>query len=125
MVVIDTSVLIDYLRGEALPEFETLVLNGQAVLSKVVKLELLSGVRKKEASQLEILFSGLVERPEFASASLCEKLLRRARGSGLFGGIPDLMIIADVVEMRGVLYTRDQRQERLAADLKIRLFGGK
>ena len=122
MVVVDTSVLINYLRGDSLPEFEALVLNGEVLLSKVVKLELLSGVRKKEVKSLEILFEGLVELADFASSTLCEKLLNRARGRGLFGGLPDLMILADAVQNQARLFTHDEKQRALAVELRVGLF---
>jgi predicted nucleic acid-binding protein len=122
MVIVDTSVLIDFLRGTSLPAFEALVLEGKILLSKVVKLELLAGTKKSETSGLMTLLDGLIELPNFAAAITCEKLLHRARGRGLFGGLPDLMILADVVEQKGLLYTHDAKQSRLAEEIKLSLF---
>lgn len=117
LVVVDTSVFIDYLRGDSDDTFSVLTLKNRVLLSPVVRLELLAGVHKKELKTVEKLCNALRPIEKFASPLECEKLLNRARGSGLFGGIPDLLIIADTIKHRAHLFTYDKKMNSLAKKL--------
>ena len=128
LVVVDTSVFINYLRGGSDKKSSddtvaVLVLNNQVLLSPVVRLELLAGVRKSEAKIIERLCNAMRVVDSFAMPSECEKLLQRARGSGLLGGIPDLLIIADVLRHQALLYTHDEKMAALARRLGVRILG--
>lgn len=116
-VVVDTSVFIEYLRGSADDTLAVLVLNNQVLLSPVVRLELLAGIRVKEARVIKRLIGALKLIDSFASPAYCEALLAKARGSGLYGGIPDLLIIADALRHRAPLLTYDDKMKRLARKL--------
>lgn len=48
MVLIDTSFFIDYFRGQDDNKFEQVILDNTCVLSFIVKLEHIQGVRKSE-----------------------------------------------------------------------------
>jgi predicted nucleic acid-binding protein len=120
-VVVDTSVFIEYLRGNADDTLTVLTLKNRVLLSPVVRLELLAGVRKSELKPVTKLCNALRPIEEFASLQECEKLLDRARGSGLFGGIPDLLIIADAVRHRAYLFSYDEKMKSLAKKLGARL----
>lgn len=96
-----------------------LILAGHVVLSAVVKLELLAGVRKNEARTLEDLLSGLRGPGDFPSTESCNALLKRARGRGLLGGIPDLMILADCKRTGSSLMSLDAKLLKLANELKV------
>lgn len=121
LVVADTSVFIDYLRGEADDTLSVLILKNRVLLSPVVRLELLAGVRKKELKSIEKLCNALRPIKQFASPADCEKLLNRARGSGLFGGIPDLLIIADAINHNAHLFSCDEKMNALAKKLGAKL----
>ena len=71
---------------------------------------------------MEKLFSGLRLIPEFPPARLVQELLIRARGRGLLGGFPDLMLLADAQREKAPLYTLDRKLARLATELKVKLF---
>ena len=121
LVVVDTSVFVDYLRGDADDTLSVLTLKNRVLLSPIVRLELLAGVRKKELKTVEKLCNALRLIEEFSSPSECGKLLNRARGSGLFGGIPDLLIIADTIRHRAHLFSYDKRMNALAKKLGAKL----
>ena len=120
-MIVDTSVFVAYLRGEANDQLAALILNNQVVLSPVVRLELLAGVNKKQSHLLERLFSALHLVDNFPPPKDCEKLLKKAKGSGLFGGIPDLLIIAHAVLNKQILYTYDKKMQTLAKRLGARV----
>ena len=120
-VIVDTSVFIDYLRGSSGDALAVLTLNNQVLLSPIVRLELLAGVKKKQAAVIEKLCKALRQIDSFASPVECEKLLKQARGSGLLGGIPDLLIIADAIRHDSPLYTLDLGMKKLARKLGAKL----
>lgn len=121
LVIVDTSVFIEYLRGSADDVLAVLTLNNQVLLSPIVRLELLAGVRTTERKAIEKLCNALRPIESFASPRDCEKLLNRARGSGLLGGIPDLLILADVLRHEAVLFSYDEKMAKLAAKLGLNL----
>ena len=120
LVLVDTSVFIDYLRGDTDNTLAVLTLRNQVLLSPIVRLELLSGVSKKELPALEKLCGALRQLELFATPEECEKLLKRAKGTGLLGGIPDLLILADALRHKVALFTYDKKMEKLAKYLGIK-----
>ncbi len=121
LVLVDTSIFVDYLRGGADDTLSVLILNNQVLLSPVVRLELLSGVRRKEFAQLERLLNVLIPIDSFVTPKFCEKILQKAKGSGLLGGLPDLLILADVVSHNATLFSGDMKMIKLAEKLRIRV----
>ena len=121
LVVVDTSVFIDYLRGTADDTLSILILKNSVLLAPIVRLELLAGVRKKEFKMLEKLCNALRPIEGFASPSECEKLLDFARGSGLLAGIPDLLIVADAIRHHAHLFSYDDKMNALATKLGAKL----
>ncbi len=121
LVVVDTSVFIQYLRGDSDDALAILTLKNRVLLSSVVRLELLAGVRKSEHKTINRLCDALRPIPSFASPAECEKLLNRARGTGLLGGIPDLLIIADALRHQALLFSYDQKMKRLGRKLGVGL----
>lgn len=121
LVVVDTSVFVKYLRGHADDTLSVLTLKNKVLLSPVVRLELLAGVRKKELKSVTKLCDALRPIEEFASLGECEKLLGKARGSGLFGGIPDLLIIADAIRLKAHLFSYDEKMNSLGKKLGAKL----
>jgi predicted nucleic acid-binding protein len=121
LVVVDTSVFIKYLRGDADETLSVLTLKNRVLLSPVVRLELLAGVRKRERKSVLKFCDALRPVEQFVSPQECEKLLGRARGSGLFGGIPDLLIIGDAIRYRAHLFTYDEKMKSLGKKLGAKL----
>jgi len=120
-VVVDTSVFIEYLRGGADDTLAILILKNRVLLSPIVRLELLAGVRKSEFNTINRLCGALRPIDTFAPPADCERLLNRARGTGLLGGITDLLIIADAMRHSAPLFSYDQKMTRLAQKLGVRL----
>jgi predicted nucleic acid-binding protein len=120
-VLVDTSSFIAFLRGNDREAVPALILAGKVILSSVVKLELLAGVRRHEAGQLRELLSGLALLDDFPPPAICESLLARARGRGLLGGLPDLMILADCYRSGARLMTSDTKLKALARELEFKI----
>ena len=121
-IIVDTSFFIDFLRGKDLESLPPLIIAGQITLSAVVKLELLAGVRKSEMTLLEDLLTGLNQLSDLPPIPLCQKMLSLARGRGILGGIPDLMILADCERTNSTLLTLDRKLIKLAQQLKIKIW---
>ena len=121
-VVVDTSVFVDYFRGNSDNALAVLILKNSVLLSSVVKLELMAGVEKRQISVVETLCDSLETESGFPDIDLCNSLIKKARGSGLFGGIPDILIIATALENEISLFTYDQKMKRLAKKLGAKLF---
>lgn len=119
LVLVDTSVFLEYLRGGEDDTLSVLILNNQVLLSPIVKLELLAGVRKQELSQLERLLKTLVQIDIFNSIKAYQKTLLKAKGSGLLGGLPDLMILTDAITHKAILFSLDDKMIKLAKKLRV------
>lgn len=119
LVVVDTSVFIDFFRGDPSETFKILLSNNQIILSHTVKLEILKGTRKRDEKIVETVLSGLREKDTFPDPNICLMLLNKAKGSGFLGGIPDLLILADAYETKSKLFTSDQKLYRVAKRLGI------
>lgn len=124
LVLVDTSVFVTYLRGDSPDDtLSVLVLNNQVLLSPVVRLELLAGVRKSDLKAIEKLCNALRPVDSFAPPEDCEKLLARARGSGLLAGIPDILILADALRYQALLFSYDAKMVKLAQKLGVHVIG--
>ncbi len=121
LVVVDTSVFIEYLRGSSDDSLAVLILKNCVLLSPIVRLEILAGVKKAEASTVERLCNSLRPIETFAAPAECESLLKRAKGSGLLGGISDLLIIADALRHDAALFSYDEKMTKLARKLGLSL----
>jgi predicted nucleic acid-binding protein len=121
LIVVDSSVFIDYFRGKGGDTLAVLIVGNRVLLSSVVRLEILSGVRKGEMSIVERVLNALRPVSSFATPAQCEHLLGRARGTGHFGGIIDLMIIADAIRLNAFLLTYDTKMKKLATRLGAKL----
>lgn len=117
LVVVDTSVFIDYFRGDADDSLAVLTLKNRVLLSPIVRLELMAGVRKKELPVVQKFCNALRQIESFPPPTDCEGLLHQARGSGYFGGISDLLIIADAIRHQALLLTYDSKMKKLAKKL--------
>ena len=122
MKLVDTSVVIDHLRGSA-PAVDLLtdLLEAEESIfaSEVVRFELLAGVRKKEVDALEQFFSAISWVPvgeEIARAA--GSLARRHRRS--HGGIDDAdyLIAATALLLEADLLTTNVRHFPMIAGLE-------
>jgi predicted nucleic acid-binding protein len=118
-VVLDTSVLIDYLRGSE-PAFEYLVgLEGRPVCSEITRIEIVQGLRSSERRTANKLFQmiGWVPVNEPVSRRAGE-LGRRWRRSHPGIGVADLAIAATVEELDATLATQNLKHFPMFKDLR-------
>lgn len=118
MVIVDTSVWIEYLRGKRTADvdaLESLVDEGRAALTGLVLAELLRGRRTPgERSKLEERLTGAefidMDRSTWRRAGMIGGDLD-ARGSGI--PMTDVLIAAVAIEHDHELFTRDKHFERI------------
>jgi predicted nucleic acid-binding protein len=123
-VVVDTSVFVEFFRGRQVPRFEALLRANAVVLSPFVRLELLMGVRKRDARTLEQVLGGIPlipNQPEWFAVA--ETFLGHLKGSGLSVGLVDLAIAAEASLLRSRVLSLDGVFARLAARGLIELDG--
>ena len=115
-VIADTSVFIDFLRGRPAARFEAAVRDNAVLLSPLVRLELLQGVRRDELRVLTDVLGGLPQVPHqpelFATG---EMMVRRVKGSGLNVGVVDLLLAAQARLLRASVMSGDAVFARLDA----------
>lgn len=108
MVLVDTCVFIDFLRGKSLPTFVELAKSGQILLSPIIKLELLQGARTQELAILNRTLKGFTEiEINSETMKISEKLLLPLKNRGITVGIPDLLIVAQAIQSNSLFYTTD------------------
>lgn len=115
LVIVDTSVFVDFFRGETIQLFETLLTQNRILLSDYVRLELMAGVRKSEEAALRHALAGLHHLrhdPEvFPTAAL---ILRRVRTQGITVGGIDLLIAAQARLSGHPVFSRDKVFEMIS-----------
>ena len=122
-ILVDTSVFIDFFRGKYIKELELAIKEDRVVLSQIVLLELIKGIIKTEIKKVVSFLDGLEILPDFPPAVACQELFIKAKGLGLQGGIPDLLILSDCYVNQIQLLSSDLKLVRLARALKIRVQG--
>jgi predicted nucleic acid-binding protein len=123
-LAVDTSVWIDFLRGEPLPELEHALQSGYVLLPPLVCAELLSSplpARKRAAlaSMLQDLPLHPTPFDHWARVgALRAKLLR----AGVSVSTPDAHVAQCAIDCRGVLWSRDKLFGSIAKHTELRLF---
>ena len=117
-VVLDTTVLIDVLRGDETARRWLGGLDEVPTCSEVCRIEVIRGLRSAERSAAEVLFAGLdwaeVTEP---IARLAGELGRRHRAShGL--AVADLVVAATAQHLGAALATHNLRHYPMLADLE-------
>ena len=124
--LVDTNVCIAWLKGErAVRDAWLKVTPGSVLLSSVVRAELLYGARKsqqvaKNLERLEVLFDALEPAP-FDDAAAAQYGLVRAQldAMGAPIGPNDLLIAATALAHDATLVTRNEREFRRVAGLRV------
>ena len=120
IALVDTSVLIDYLRGHR-PAAELLERERTSAplhASEMTRLEVLAGMRKREARRTELLFSTLVWHPvDTETAEQAGALGRTWLPSHSTIDSADLAIAATAIRIGARLLTRNVRHFPMFADL--------
>jgi predicted nucleic acid-binding protein len=108
--VLDTTVLIDLLRGDPGAEDYLLSLQEVPTCSEVTRVEVLRGLRSEERSPAERLFQRIQWTPVDESvARLAGDMGRRLRRSHTGIGVADLIIAATVEHLGSDLATTNVR----------------
>jgi predicted nucleic acid-binding protein len=121
-VLLDTSVLVDHLRGDAraVQLLDELVMADEAVWAATpTRTELLAGIRGSERVALDRLFAALAwVDVNSAIADDAGELARRHRRSHLGIGTIDYLIAAAARSLRARLLTMNVRDFPMFPDLK-------
>lgn len=124
LVIVDTSIFVEFFRGRDTPVFKELLLNNQILLSNYVRLELLQGVRKQEMNRMEFVLGGLETIPHQENIfTEAENILHQAKGKGLRLGIVDLLIAAESNLMKAPICSLDRVFQSLDSLKLIQIFG--
>jgi len=111
MVFVDTSVWIDFFRGQnkTVQVLSALLDERQVALVAPVWLELLNGAKKSEFKTLIRVLSALPRyTPSDATWKTCEQWVEVAVSKGKRFGIPDLLIAATCSQNKGTLWSLDK-----------------
>ena len=115
MVLVDTSVFVSHFRGRKDELFQELLLNDQIFLSPYVRLELLQGVRKAEIKAVTRVLDALEPLEPIQSIyEESERLIRKAKATGLTFGIIDLLLSAQANLQRCPVYSFDKAFDSFA-----------
>lgn len=126
-VTLDSSVLIDVLRGDrrALEELDRLERQGLVpVLSAIAVFEVLSGVEfsrsRSERAKLEVLLRQIPFEPfDLDSARRSAELRAELQRTGTSPGAPDVMIAGYALAAGHTLVTRDRALAACAESLGL------
>lgn len=124
MIVVDTSVWIDFFRGRApvTTRLSTLLDSDDVVLPIPVRIELLSGAMKAERPRLSRLLSALpVLYPTEASWARIESWVTQGVAAGHRFGAADLLIASLAAEHDHDLWSLDKDFTRMARLNMVRL----
>ena len=129
MILVDTSVWIDFLnsrRGPTGDELERLIRsNAPAVLTGVVVSEVLQGLKQDVDLVTRILTHWPLVEPEgLVTYEAAAAIYRMARGRGVTLSTIDALIAALALENDAALFSLDRDFERLTFT-GLRLHGGK
>ena len=125
LTLVDTTVLVDLLRGYA-PARDYLVgLDRRIVASELTRIEILRGLRAGERDKAERAFRALRWVPvDEAIARRAGELGRRWRASHAGIGVVDLAIAATALELDADLATSNVRHYPMFPDLQPPYVGG-
>ena len=126
MIVVDSSVWIDALRqpgGQASETLKGLLDADEVALPVPVRVELLSGLGKKERARVQRALSGLpVLQINEETWSILEDFAERAVHAGYRFTITDLLIASAAREIGGLVWSLDDDFERMESAGLIQLY---
>ncbi len=127
MVLVDTSVWVDYLRGSVAPlvrrTVDRLINDHRVAVTPVIRLELFRGATSEEAQALKDAFEGIHELPfESPHWQRAYRLVLDLRAMGFTPSIPDLLIATSALEHRLPLYHRDAAFDAMARHIGLHIY---
>jgi predicted nucleic acid-binding protein len=123
VLLVDTSVWIDFFRGNTFPELELALKEGRVVLSPIVLAELMSGAsNKNEEKQLREFLHELPLHPTPEEHWIqVGRLRHQVAQQGIAMSIPDAHVSQCARDLEGYLLTKDQIFGKVAAIVAIKL----
>lgn len=119
MILVDTSVWVAALRCRETEEANTLMRlldEDQVALAAPVRMEILSGVSRRDFPRLQRLFSALpIWFPERSTWDLATSWIEPASQQGERFGFADLLIGATAAEREAHLWSLDRNFSRLVS----------
>lgn len=117
MIFVDTSVWVEYFRGqreELVNTVDRLLDDDQVALAVPVRIELLSGASKKQLPRLGRVLSALpLFAPSTAVWSTMEQLIEVGIAPGQRFGVADLLIASIASENQGEIWSLDDDFARM------------
>ena len=107
-ILLDTNIIIDFLRGkgEAIDFFQSLPGDNQLCISTITATELYAGVKgKKEEESINLLLEGYTIHPVSFSIAKQGGLIKKKFGPSHGIGIADGVIAATAIEHKAKLVT--------------------
>ena len=129
MIVVDTSVWVDALRGRrqdnGVANILTSLLDADEVaLPLPVRVELLSGAARRDRSKLTHALAGLpVLSPGDDTWQLLTSWIEPAANAGQRFAVTDLLVAALATEIGALVWSLDGDFERMAALRMVQLYG--
>lgn len=123
-LVVDTSIWIDFFRGNPLPALERALKDGNVVLPVAVVAELTSApVSNDERSRLESFLTDLPLHGNGPEHWLRVGKMRAVSArSGLTVSVVDAHVAQTAVDLEGAVWSRDAIFEKMAVKSLLRLF---
>lgn len=123
-LVVDTSVWVEFFRGEALPRLEEALQNGLVVLAPIVAAELLSApLSKAERHVLVDFVNDLPLHPTpLAHWQGVGALRAELSKKGLSVSTPDAHVAACALEAKAELWSRDAIFRKVGRVSRLQLF---
>jgi predicted nucleic acid-binding protein len=123
-LIVDTSVWVDFFRGEPLPDLEHALHEGLVVLAPVVVAELLSAplAPRRRAHLTELLRDLPMHETQFEHWRAVGELRARLARRSVSVSTPDAHVAQCAIDRRGAVWSRDLVFERMAALGSVRCF---
>jgi predicted nucleic acid-binding protein len=126
VIVVDTSVWVDAFRhaqGKTAKTLGGLLDADEVALPLPVRIELSSGVARKDRSSLRRALSGLpILHPTEATWSQIERWVETSANAGQRFAITDLLVAALAEDIAGLVWSLDGDFERMARLKLVRLY---
>jgi predicted nucleic acid-binding protein len=126
VLVVDTSVWVDFFRGASLPALEAALDDGLVVLAPIVAAELLSApISARERAKLADMLRDLpLHATPFDHWLAVGELRARLARAGLTVSTPDAHVAQCAVDCRGVVWSYDRVFTRMSVAGAVRCFAG-
>lgn len=125
VLIVDTSVWIDFLNGKTIPELESALKEVRVFLSPIVLSEVLSGFTKnKDKKEIISFFKELrFFEANFDHWVKVGKLRNHLASKGLNTSIPDSHIAQCALDLEGYLLSKDNIFKKIAQLTPLKLVG--